>query len=658
MPIDDYIPRIDDRRYDDIVAEARTRIARYTPEWSPVWTDVNDSDPGVTLVQLFAWMTEMLIYRLGRVPELNYLKFLQLIGVELNPAEPATAEVTFPVLANFADPSLIIPSRTQVSAEATDGGSPVIFETDRAIVALTARLASVQAFDGFDYTDVTAENDEPAEGFEPFGPLAATDSAVLLGFDYVGDFPAQVELNLAFFLFESAQGAASAAFNCGLPESQVFASATLAWEYWDGKQWASLSQLKDETRALGQSGHVYLKTPAKGSMQKSIVGEVIDSRYWIRGRLKSGSYERAPKLLAVRTNTISVVQAETINDEVLGGSSGRPNQVFRLSNAPVLAGTLQLEIDEGDGFQTWERVGDFFGSGPQDRHYVLNRTSGEVRFGDGMNGSIPVGNVLNVNSNVVAREYRTGGGKRGNVAAGKLSTLLTSIEGVDEAGVTNLQPAVAGRDEETLDEAKVRAPRALKSRCRAVTAEDFETLAMEAANISRAKALPLAHPSFPGVKVPGAVTVIVVPDTDEPAPIPTEATLRTVCAYLNLRRLLTTELYVVRPTYKEVSVRVEVVAKNSADLGEVKEGIEAKLLKYFHPLKGGEDGLGWPFGGNIFFSRVYQRVFSVPGVERISTLVITVDGEEAPECKDVDIEDGILLFSTTHDIQVSYAFDE
>lgn len=658
MPIDEYIPRIDDRRYDDIVAEARTRIARYTPEWSPVWTDVNDSDPGVTLVQLFAWLTEMLIYRLGRVPELNYLKFLQLIGVELNPAEPAAAEVTFPVLANFAGPSVVIPARTQVSAEASDGGSPVIFETDRALVALAARLASAQAFDGFDYTDVTAENDEPAEGFEPFGPLAAADSALLLGFDYAADFPAQVELNLAFFLFESPRGAASAAFNCGLPESQVFASAALAWEYWDGKQWAPLSLLKDETRALAQSGHVYLKTPAKGSMQRSVVGEVADPRYWIRGRLKSGSYERAPRLLAARTNTVGVLQAETITDEVLGGSSGRPNQVFRLSNAPVLDGTLQLEIDEGDGFQTWERVGDFFGSGPQDRHYVLNRTSGEVRFGDGMSGAIPVGNVLNVNSNVVAREYRTGGGKRGNVAAGKLSTLLTSIEGVDEAGVTNLQPAVAGRDEETLDEAKVRAPRAFKSRCRAVTAEDFETLAMEAANIRRAKALPLAHPSFPGVRVPGAVTVVVVPDNEEAAPVPAEATLRTVCAYLNLRRLLTTELYVVRPTYKEVSVRVEVVAKNSADLGEVKEGIEAKLLEYFHPLKGGEEGQGWPFGGNVFFSRVYQRVFSVPGVERITTLVITVDGEEAPECRDVEVEDGILLFSTAHDIQVGYAFDE
>ena len=127
MSLQNYIPQIDDRRYEDILAEVRTRIARYTPEWTPVWTDVNDSDPGVTLVQLFAWLTEMLIYRLGKVPELNYLKFLQLLGIELQPAEPATAEITFPVLETFADPYVIVPLRTQVSAEATDGGRPVTF---------------------------------------------------------------------------------------------------------------------------------------------------------------------------------------------------------------------------------------------------------------------------------------------------------------------------------------------------------------------------------------------------------------------------------------------------------------------------------------------------------------------------------------------------
>ena len=99
------------------MTEVRTRIARYTPEWTPVWTDVNDNDPGITLAQVFAWLAEMLAYRMNLVPELNYIKFLQLIGIELNPAEPAQAEVTFPVKDSFAGTVRHRTERTQLTAE-------------------------------------------------------------------------------------------------------------------------------------------------------------------------------------------------------------------------------------------------------------------------------------------------------------------------------------------------------------------------------------------------------------------------------------------------------------------------------------------------------------------------------------------------------------
>jgi predicted phage baseplate assembly protein len=322
----------------------------------------------------------------------------------------------------------------------------------------------------------------------------------------------------------------------------------------------------------------------------------------------------------------------------------------------VLRDSLILEVDEGDQFRAWTSVDDFFGSGPQDEHYLLDRTDGQVRFGDGINGRIPVANVNNPTANVVAREYRFGGGKRGNVPAGSLKSLVTTVQGIDENGVGNLLAATSGRDEETLAQAQLRAPQSLKNKCRAVTAEDFEALARQAANIRRAKALALFHPSFPEVKVPGVVTVIVVPDSDVPNPTPSEGTRRTVCAYLNQRRLLTTEVFVIAPTYRLVEVRVEATAAGSADLAEVSEGIEETLLDYFHPLKGGEDNAGWPFGATIFYSRVYQRVFTVPGIQSIEHLVITLDGEEAPECANVPIDQGALLYSTQHEVDVNYEF--
>ena len=649
MPLNDAIPRIDNRRYDDLLTEVRTRIPRYTPEW----TDLNDNDPGMALVQVFAWMTDQLIYRLGKVPELNYIKFLQLVGIELRPAAPATAEVTLPVVSGHTAPFVHVPARTQLAAE-SDEGEQLIFETERALVALTAQLAVVQAFDGYSYTLLTEENEAAEGSFAPFGPLANPESALLLGFDYADLFPDRIELNLTFWVAQD--GGGMGAVTCGLPETPVYVSVQMVWEYWSGSEWRSMSLLKDETRALTRSGHVYLKTPEKGALQRAVIGEAAESLYWIRARISKGAYERPPALQAVRTNTVGVVQAETIREEVLGGSNGRPNQLFQLDNAPVLEGTLILEVDEGEGYQPWDQVDDFFGSDADNLHFVLNRTTGEIEFGDGEHGRIPVANVENPVANVLAREYRFGGGRSGNVAAGRVTSLLTSVVGIDAGGITNLTPASGGRDEETLAEAKERAPRALKSQCRAVAAEDFETLAVQA-GVKRAKALPLHHPSFPGVPIPGVVTVIVVPDTDAPNPMPTDGTLRTVCAYLDVRRLLTTEVYVTAPTYRRVEIRGDVVADNDADLGEVKEAIEQALLTYFHPLSGGEDGLGWPFGGDIYYSQVYQRVFTVPGVERIERLVILLDGDELPECRNVPIDGGALVYSTAHDVAVNYAFE-
>lgn len=667
-------PLIDNRSFDDIVAEARTRIPHYTPEW----TDLNDNDPGIALLQVFAWMSEILIFRMAKVPDLNYIKFLQLIGIELRPAEPARAEVAFPVVNGQPNPFVIVPRRTQVAAE-SDEGDLIIFETERSLVALTATLAALQSFDGSNiFTLLTETNEEVENEFFPLGVAVNPDNALLLGFDYDGEFPPEIELNLSFLVPEEATTVEG--FVCG--QTPLPTSIVLNWEYWAGTEWRAMTVLKDETRALTRSGHVSLRTPPRKAMQKAEIGEVEASLYWIQARLESGDYERAPTLLTVRTNTVEVIQAETIENEVLGGTTGEVTQVndgafqtngevsqtFQLENVPVLKGTLVLEIDEGiretDGDDlAWEEVEDFFGSTPESRHYVLNRTTGEIRFGDGEQGRIPVANVDNPSANVVAVTYRMGGGEAGNVSAGSLTTLVTSVEGIDENGVTNLRPAFGGRQEETLKEAQDRARRSLQSRDRAVTTEDFELLARGAANVKRARALPLYHPKFPGVQVPGVVTVIVVPDSDTPKPTPNEDTLRAVCECLDKRRLLTTEVHVVQPTYQSVEVRGEVIAGNDADLAEVRVALRQALLDYFHPLKGGEplkegeDGQGWPFGGDIFFSRVYQQVFKVPGVERIERLVFVVDGEEKPVCEDILIPEGVLLFSTEHNVEVNYAFD-
>jgi predicted phage baseplate assembly protein len=652
MPLVDQYPSIDDRRYSDIVAEARTRIPRYTPEW----TDLNENEPGMAIIELFGWMTELLIFRLGKVPKLNYLKFLELLGIELTPARPARAEITFPVQPTFAEPSVIVPLHTQVETEEPDEEGPIVFETERALIALTAVLDAVQTTNGLTFQDVSATNAETGTGFLPFSATAPAGSAVLFGFNSTLEFPS-VEINLAIWVqAPSSSGALYAA--CGpLPPPP----ATLQWEYWNGKDWHALDLLKDETAAFTRSGHVYLNAPPKGSMVSAAIGKIAGVRYWIRSRLVSGSYQRAPRLLTVRTNTVGAVQAQTIDSEILGGSNGRPEQVFQLTSRPVLDGTLQLVVDEGDGEAVWNEVADFFASGPDDQHYVLNRTTGEIRFGNGRQGRIPVANAKRP-ANVIARQYRFGGGRRGNVGVGQLTSLRGSLRGIDAGAITNGFPATGGGDEETVDEAKRRVPQTLKSRERAVTVEDFEHHARAAGGIARAKALPLYHPDFPGTEVPGVVSVIVVPDPDDPedpAPLPTESTLRAVCAYLDCRRLATVELYVIAPRYREIVVKTELVCKDDADLAEAKQTALAVLKRYFHPLHGGEDssleqeGSGWPFGGDIYYSLVLQRLIAT-GVKRVAKLEIELEGETYPVCTDVPLDANMLLKNGAHEISVRY----
>jgi predicted phage baseplate assembly protein len=256
--------------------------------------------------------------------------------------------------------------------------------------------------------------------------------------------------------------------------------------------------------------------------------------------------------------------------------------------------------------------------------------------------------------NVVARSYRWGGGAASNLPAGAVTDLQTTVDGIQSA--TNYWPAEGGRAAETVEDAKARAPQELRSRHRAVTAEDFQALAREApgAAVRRAIALALAHPGFPDVPVPGSVTVMVVPDSPLPGAQPSEATLRNVCRHLDRFRLLTVDVHVTGPAYRLVRVEASLVVRPGADLGAVRRGVEDALDRYLSPLVGGEDGQGWPLGGLISYSLVAKTALLVEGVARLEELWLFLDGERQPHCADVAIGPRELLYADGHDLSVRY----
>jgi predicted phage baseplate assembly protein len=340
----------------------------------------------------------------------------------------------------------------------------------------------------------------------------------------------------------------------------------------------------------------------------------------------------------------------------------------------VLPDEFELQVNEGDGFKPWKGVRDFAGSKRDDRHFTLDLTTGLVRFGDGEQGRIPKRFVKPDEpdrefANIKAARYRWGGGARGNAGAGTITSLQSPVPFIES--VTNPRPAVGGQDEESLAEAKLRAPEIIRSRSRAVTAGDFESLARQTpgARIRRAKALPLHHPEIepmrpagtPGattIPVPGVVTVLVVPEAlgDTRKPIPSEETLSLVGDWLNQHRLITTELYVAAPRYRRVKIEAAIKVLPQADSGQVEKALLNMLLAYFHPLTGGSEGGGWDFGGKIYFAETFRRILDTPGVALVESGSVKtyVDDEPGLICTDVVLAEDELVYSEEHTLNVTY----
>jgi uncharacterized phage protein gp47/JayE len=652
-------PELDDRSYDDLLTQALALIPRYLPEW----TNHNDSDPGITMLQLFTWFTDLLIYRVNQVPERNYIKFLQLLGIQTQPASAAVADLTFST--SRPDVDVIVPAGTQAAANGPDG-KPVVFELAEGFTAIGMPLTAIQTFDGLAYHDVTTANGAAHQTIAPFGAHPRSGSALLLGFGGLAPCTA-APITLMAYVVGSISRPVAQAGAATLPPPAI-----VGYEYWDGGGWSSLGIERDETAGFTTSGRIVVFGPGPLT-PKAAIGQVSTPLYWLRLRMVDGSYERAPQLSLITPNTVPARQGTTQRDEVLGGSTGMPNQgPLQLAKAPVLllerpltvrrgdgslvlVDSLRLEVDEGSGFEVWQRVDDFGASGPDDRHYLLDRTAGQVRFGDGRNGAIPTANAALPGSNIVARSYVAGGGAAGNVGAGTITTLQSVVPGL--AAVTNRFPASGGADEESVESAKLRAPEELKSKGRAVTADDFALVARDApAAVARAAAMPRTHPDFPAVEVPGAVTVVVVPNAPGPAPRPSPATLAAVCAALDAHRLITTEVFATAPVYRQVTVSADVIAAPDQDIATVRNAVAAALVGWLHPLTGGPDGTGWPFGGTIYASDLFRVVLTVPGVARIrdNQLTVVLDDERQQFCRDVELNPGDLVEPLDPDLRVTY----
>jgi predicted phage baseplate assembly protein len=646
-------PNLDDRDFQSLVDEAKRLVQRNCPEW----TDHNVSDPGVTLIEAFAQMVDQLVYRLNRVPDRHYVKFLELIGVRLFP--PAAARGTATFWLSAAQPStVLVRAETEVATPRTDTDDPVVFSTTADLEIVPCSFAAVATAPAAgDAQDLTAAM-ENGHQVPAFGERPQVGDALLVG-------------------LSDAVPSCAVLLRIECPVGGVGIDPTmppLAWEAWTGSGWVACEVDRDETGGLNRAGDVVLHVPA--THEPSLVARRRGG--WLRCRVTAGTpaYTRTPRISAIRAMTVGgtadVVHAETVHDEPLGASDGTPGQRFALRRRPVVPweepSVLRVAppgADRGDAVEEWLPVRDFALSGPDDRHYRLEPVSGEVELGPAVrqpDGTVrQYGAVPPPGAHLSITAYRVGGGHAGNVARGVVRVLKSSVPYVSR--VESRHAASGGADGETMTNARIRGPLELRAGGRAVTADDFEALARDVApDAARVRCLPASDDR----SGPGGVRLLVVPRvvTDELGRMSYDEVARPslelvgrIGGHLDQRRLVGTRLVVEPPAYLGVTV----VARVSAEPGRVADDVQQAALRalyeYLSPLTGGPAGDGWPFGRPVHAFDVSGVLTRVPGVSLVDDLLLfpadpATGAREQPVAR-VDLPPYALVYSFQHQVRVT-----
>lgn len=632
------VPDLDNKRFDQLVEEARKLIPGYSSEW----TDHNFSDPGITLIDLFAWLSEITIYRTNLVTKSHRLKYLRLLGVRPQPAKRARVDLTF-----TSAEKKTLSKDTEVST--VINGKEICFQLEKEINVLPAKpgkkiLEKIVVDEGISgIYDRSSSNEKRDLFFAPFGTYVQKGRAMYLGFDFE-DNRAPDTLNLMCYLYEKDLIEIE---NYETGQDYKIESTGLKWEIWTGSEWNPVVPknetedfikkpvVQDETEGFRKSGMITF-SGFKGwkadlfiqELGYSILKNISNPYFWLRCVVEEPNYEYPPRIDSLKLNTVSAIHGMKIeNDKLEMYGNGLPGQVFKLNeNKPdenlILNGTLKLSV-EGE---IWDEVDYFEGSGPSDKHFVLDAEKGEIKFGDGLMGLVPEGSVINEGSVIKVLEYMVGGGEEGNLMPGS----IWKINGFS-GSIVNELASTGGKEAQTIEEAIEDFRRDLKVPCTAVTLKDFEQIAISTPGlrIASAKAIANYDPYNPE-NGRGSVTVVIIPYTPledlKIPPEPSERFKHAVCLHLDKSRLIGTDVHVISPVYVKVSITATIVPVESfRDDSLIKEKVNKKLISFIHPVKGGFEGKGWPIGRDVYLSDLYGIIENIEGVSCVTGLSVSGD---------------------------------
>jgi hypothetical protein len=636
-------PLIDSSAYQDLVDEALARIPVHNPEW----TNFNQSDPGVTLLELFAFLTENLLYRANQIPERNRRKFLSLLGVPLSPASSARGIV---VLANEKGPPDTVTLNDGIEVLAgkvpfrTEAGLDVLPVDARAYVkhpiaasdAVLAYYEHLYASYTGPHPSISDVNLYEATPLDQQGSAGVSLQSTVDGSLWIALLLRQNDTDE----LHVREQLAGRTLNLGLVPVIDNPNATLEPGGPAGVPPARLdyqmpslppnarlpidpSQRVPQYRSLNATG---ASDPLAGPaiVQVTLPGTADELRLWQNiDPLESGVGEFPPALddtdLAPRVitwlrvkapagaqlsvlwagiNAVEVTQRSHVSGEILPDGTGEPDQAVRLSRPPVIPDSLVVSVSG----TPWTETDDLLTAGPEvpvtdprdppgspspppapATVFAIDAASGVLTFGDGLRGARPPAGAT------LRADYDYGAGAAGNVAAGQISSAPALPSGIT---VSNPVRTWGGAEAESVPEGEKQASRYLQHRDRLVSTDDFESIVWRTpgAELGRVDVLsafnPELAPSQPG-DAAGAVTVMVVPKYDAAhpdAPEPNQTLLDAICAWLDPRRLVTTEVFLRGPTYVDVWVSVGIEIDAGGSVAVVTDAVKAELTRFLAPV--------------------------------------------------------------------------
>lgn len=663
MPIQ--LPAIDDRDHAALVRDTLALAAVHAPEW----THTGPSDPGVTLVELFAFMAESLLYRANLIPERNRLKFLQLLGIGLRPAQPARALVQFSNEAGERK-TITLPSGLPLLA----GAIPFLSDTGLDLPPVSGLVVFKRVVG----TPDPATLDYYRQLYEATGrDFSGSDAGVepvLYDSVQLADLPGALDIGAetvdgvlwiallappkpsAADLANARAELAGRTLSIGLVPQPPETSARIqpgrpalpppALSAWAPKARPDGSGTPGEYRRLDAVAPSGFPEQA-GILQVTLPSQADDIATWAETEpLEAGVGELPPQLtdeaLAARliswlridglatagvqlawagTHCAVVRQRSRVSRELLAPGDGSPEQRRRLSHGQVLAESLLLSVAGAPWLLTDELEAAPAEGQPGASVFALDAESGEIRFGDGARGARPATGAE------IAVRFDWASGSAGNVAAGAIKLGPTLPPGVK---LGNPRAATGGLDAESAADGEKRIPLVLRHRDRAVSADDFDAIIRETpqADVGRVEVLPAWHPELsPGLPgdQPGVVTCLLIPRQDPRRPdypLPSADFINAVCDHLAPRRLVTCEVLLRGPAYAGLWISVGIELHAGQGVAEVRERVKAALKAFLAPLPNATSASGWPLFKSVAALELATVAARVDGVLGVTGLLL------------------------------------